>query len=39
MDTPAILVGSQALHATDYALGTKLDGSTSVAITISVTVR
>lgn len=33
MTTPAIIVGSQALHATGYALGMKLDGSTSATIT------
>jgi len=31
--TPAIVVGSQALHATGYALGIKLDGATSAAVT------
>jgi pyruvate dehydrogenase E1 component alpha subunit len=30
--TPAIIVGSQALHATGYALGIKLDGATSAAV-------
>lgn len=33
MTTPAIIVGSQALHATGYALGMKLDGSASAVIT------
>ncbi|MGC0364371.1 2-oxoisovalerate dehydrogenase E1 component alpha subunit [Rhodococcus sp. 27YEA15] len=33
MTTPAIIVGSQALHATGYALGMKLDGSAGAAIT------
>jgi 2-oxoisovalerate dehydrogenase E1 component alpha subunit len=31
--TPAIVVGSQALHATGYALGITLDGATSAALT------
>jgi pyruvate dehydrogenase E1 component alpha subunit len=31
--TPAIVVGSQALHATGYALGIALDGATSAALT------
>jgi pyruvate dehydrogenase E1 component alpha subunit len=31
--TPAIIVGSQALHATGYAMGIKLDGADSAAIT------
>ena len=30
--TPAIVVGSQALHATGYALGITLDGATSAAL-------
>ena len=30
--TPAIVVGSQALHATGYALGIALDGATSAAL-------
>ncbi len=30
--TPAIIVGSQALHATGYALGIRLDGATSAAV-------
>jgi len=30
--TPAIIVGSQALHATGYALGIMLDGATSAAV-------
>jgi pyruvate dehydrogenase E1 component alpha subunit len=30
--TPAIIVGSQALHATGYALGIVLDGGTSAAL-------
>ncbi len=30
--TPAIIVGSQALHATGYALGIALDGATSAAV-------
>ena len=30
--TPAIIVGSQALHATGYALGIVLDGRTSAAL-------
>ena len=30
--TPAIVVGSQALHATGYALGITLDGATSAAV-------
>jgi 2-oxoisovalerate dehydrogenase E1 component alpha subunit len=30
--TPAIVVGSQALHATGYALGVTLDGATSAAV-------
>jgi pyruvate dehydrogenase E1 component alpha subunit len=30
--TPAIIVGSQALHATGYALGITLDGATSAAL-------
>ncbi len=30
--TPAIIVGSQALHATGYALGITLDGATSAAV-------
>jgi 2-oxoisovalerate dehydrogenase E1 component alpha subunit len=33
MATPAIIVGSQALHATGYALGIKLDGASSAALT------
>jgi len=32
MATPAIVVGSQALHATGYALGIVLDGSRSAAL-------
>jgi pyruvate dehydrogenase E1 component alpha subunit len=32
MATPAIIVGSQALHATGYALGVKLDGARSAAL-------
>ena len=31
--TPAIVVGSQTLHATGYALGLTLDGATSAALT------
>ena len=31
--TPAIVVGSQPLHATGYALGIQLDGATSAAVT------
>jgi 2-oxoisovalerate dehydrogenase E1 component alpha subunit len=31
--TPAIVVGSQTLHATGYALGITLDGATSAALT------
>jgi 2-oxoisovalerate dehydrogenase E1 component alpha subunit len=31
--TPAIVVGSQALHATGYALGTLLDGASSATVT------
>jgi 2-oxoisovalerate dehydrogenase E1 component alpha subunit len=31
--TPAIIVGSQALHATGYALGITLDGAGSAALT------
>ncbi len=31
--TPAIVVGSQALHATGYALGIALDGARSAALT------
>jgi pyruvate dehydrogenase E1 component alpha subunit len=30
--TPAIVVGSQALHATGYALGIELDGASSAAL-------
>jgi pyruvate dehydrogenase E1 component alpha subunit len=30
--TPAIVVGSQALHATGYALGIRLDGASSAAV-------
>jgi pyruvate dehydrogenase E1 component alpha subunit len=30
--TPAIIVGAQALHATGYAMGIKLDGAASAAI-------
>jgi len=33
MATPAIVVGSQALHATGYALGITLDGASSAALT------
>ncbi len=29
MATPAIIVGAQALHATGYALGIKLEGAAS----------
>jgi 2-oxoisovalerate dehydrogenase E1 component alpha subunit len=32
MATPAIIVGSQALHATGYAMGITLDGADSAAI-------
>ena len=32
MTTPAIIVGSQALHATGYAMGIRLDGAESAAI-------
>jgi pyruvate dehydrogenase E1 component alpha subunit len=32
MATPAIIVGSQALHATGYALGIKLEGASSAAL-------
>jgi pyruvate dehydrogenase E1 component alpha subunit len=32
MATPAIIVGAQALHATGYALGIKLDGASSAAL-------
>ena len=31
--TPAIVVGSQPLHATGYALGIQLDGATSAVVT------
>jgi 2-oxoisovalerate dehydrogenase E1 component alpha subunit len=31
--TPAIVVGSQALHATGYAMGITLDGASSAALT------
>ncbi len=31
--TPAIVVGSQTLHATGYALGIQLDGATSAVVT------
>ncbi len=33
MATPAIVVGSQTLHATGYALGIALDGANSAALT------
>jgi 2-oxoisovalerate dehydrogenase E1 component subunit alpha len=33
MATPAIVVGSQALHATGYALGVALDGADSAVLT------
>ncbi len=33
MATPAIVVGSQALHATGYALGVSLDGAASAVVT------
>jgi 2-oxoisovalerate dehydrogenase E1 component subunit alpha len=33
MATPAIVVGSQTLHATGYALGIALDGGTSAVLT------
>jgi 2-oxoisovalerate dehydrogenase E1 component alpha subunit len=33
MTTPAIIVGSQGLHATGYAMGVALDGADSAAIT------
>jgi 2-oxoisovalerate dehydrogenase E1 component alpha subunit len=33
MATPAIVVGSQTLHATGYALGIALDGASSAALT------
>ncbi|SNS56635.1 pyruvate dehydrogenase (acetyl-transferring) E1 component subunit alpha [Rhodococcoides kyotonense] len=33
MTTPAIIVGSQALHATGYGLGMKFDGSDGAVIT------
>lgn len=33
MTTPAIIVGSQALHATGYAMGIALDGADGAAIT------
>jgi pyruvate dehydrogenase E1 component alpha subunit len=32
LTTPAIIVGAQALHATGYAMGIKLDGAASAAI-------
>ena len=32
LSTPAIIVGAQALHATGYAMGIKLDGADSAAI-------
>jgi pyruvate dehydrogenase E1 component alpha subunit len=32
MTTPAIIVGAQALHATGYAMGIRLDGADSAAI-------
>ena len=32
MATPAIIVGAQALHATGYALGIKLEGASSAAL-------
>ncbi len=32
MATPAIIVGAQALHATGYALGIKLEGASSAAV-------
>ncbi len=32
MATPAIIVGAQALHATGYAMGIKLDGAASAAM-------
>jgi pyruvate dehydrogenase E1 component alpha subunit len=32
LTTPAIIVGAQALHATGYAMGIKLDGAESAAI-------
>ncbi|QHE69930.1 Pyruvate dehydrogenase E1 component alpha subunit [Rhodococcus sp. WAY2] len=33
MTTPAIIVGSQALHATGYAMGTQLEGAAAATIT------
>ena len=32
MTTPAIIVGAQALHATGYAMGIKLDGASTAAM-------
>ena len=32
MATPAVIIGAQALHATGYALGCRMDGADSVAV-------